>query len=499
MLDALYDSQSDGITWSVPLADGTRFPVVSAYSKSEAHAVTALVVASCISLIAAVGLLFAIAMSAFNTRMVKNPNMFVRTHVVFYFVSLLLTDVLQAIGSIITSAWIRDEAVVYGSLCTAQGVIKHMADVGIAIWSSVIATRTFLVLFLRFPVKRHVMWVVLIGNWSFLFAIVIAGPATAMIQNDGPYYGIAGYWCWISADYTVQRVALDYMVMFLSAVYAFVLYSLVFLKLRGIVRAQARSTSIVSRDQERNERYEHRLARQMLLYPARILSNNPSPHPNLSSQIAYTVMIIPITCCRFSAWAGHYVPSSLTVLSDFVYLLSGLVHVILFVSTRSILPPRSMFPKFLISSPQVLLSSTAVPDNDFDSRFGGPTSTYGETEKMGPPVFIDALDPHNPFADPVLPPIDETVIKRVGSPDSEHSTPETSPRHSPGALSTAGADYIDRSFAVRPSPLKKTLTIGPGEGYPVENRTGRTSLKHREGEELEVPMSPESVHSYEAI
>ena len=34
-------------------------------------------------------------MSAFNTRTDKNPNMFVRTHVAFYFVSLLLSDILQ--------------------------------------------------------------------------------------------------------------------------------------------------------------------------------------------------------------------------------------------------------------------------------------------------------------------------------------------------------------------------------------------------------------------
>lgn len=39
MLDGPYDSQLDGSTWSVPLADGTRFPVVSAYSKSDTHAI----------------------------------------------------------------------------------------------------------------------------------------------------------------------------------------------------------------------------------------------------------------------------------------------------------------------------------------------------------------------------------------------------------------------------------------------------------------------------
>ena len=34
-------------------------------------------------------------MSAFNTRTVKSPHMFVRTHVAFYFVSLLVSDILQ--------------------------------------------------------------------------------------------------------------------------------------------------------------------------------------------------------------------------------------------------------------------------------------------------------------------------------------------------------------------------------------------------------------------
>lgn len=39
-------------------------------------------------------------MSAFNTRTLKNSNMFVRTHVAFYFVSLLLSDILQGESSL---------------------------------------------------------------------------------------------------------------------------------------------------------------------------------------------------------------------------------------------------------------------------------------------------------------------------------------------------------------------------------------------------------------
>ena len=41
-------------------------------------------------------------MSAFNTRGVKSRDMFVRTHVAFYFVSLLLGDILQGGFSVCT-------------------------------------------------------------------------------------------------------------------------------------------------------------------------------------------------------------------------------------------------------------------------------------------------------------------------------------------------------------------------------------------------------------
>ena len=58
--------------------------------------------------------------------------------------------------------------------------------------------------------------------------------------------------------------------MFMSALLAFILYSLVYLKLRGIVHARTPSTSIASACLERDEKYEHKVARQMLLFPASV-------------------------------------------------------------------------------------------------------------------------------------------------------------------------------------------------------------------------------------
>jgi hypothetical protein len=179
---------------------------------------------------------------------------------------------------------------------------------------------------------------------------------------------------------------------------------------------------------------------------------------------------------------------------------AGLVHVILFACTRSILPPRSIFPKFRISSPQVLISSTAVPDSDFDSHFGNPTSEYGDSEKnMGPPAIIGTRNRTDPFADPAFYPIDENTIKRMDSADTVHSSSKGLPRDIPHALLPRVADYVDRPIApVRPSRLKMELRTQQSEETLVEGPV-RTPLKHREGEALEVPVSPESVLQYYGI
>jgi len=430
-------------------------------------------------------------MSAFNTRTVKSPHMFVRTHVAFYFVSLLVSDILQSIGSIINAAWVRDKAVAYGTLCIAQGVIKHTADVAIALWSLVIATNTFFVLFLRVDFKHYAMWLVMFSQWSLIGAIIIAGPATTSGSKTGPFYGISGYWCWISPNYKAQRIALDYMVMFMSALLAFILYSLVYLKLRGIVHARTPSTSIASASQERNEKYEHKIARQMLLFP-----------------IAYTIMILPIAFCRFLAWTGHDVPTALTIVSDFVYLLSGLVHVILFACMRRILPPHSIFPR--ISPPRVVLDSTDVGDGDFNGDYRNletkqsknaneekRTAILNEHRPAFPSsTFIKTVDPQDPFMDPVLFSVDEDTIERAHGPDSEHSSVFPSPHLAPRTPSAVAMDHVDRK--VLPEQTRSSVpTRAQGEARPQQGPAVRKSLKHREGEEIEVPMSPRSILYYD--
>ncbi|KAF8070358.1 hypothetical protein FPV67DRAFT_1668221 [Lyophyllum atratum] len=186
-----------------------------------------LVVVSCISLLAVVVLLLAIALSAFNTRGSFDKHLFVRTHVAAYFVSLLLCDFIQV--------WVHRMGVYFGETCVLQGVLKQTSDIGTAVWTLVIAVHTFCLLFLELKTRAFVLWITLLGGWSAIAALVILGPATLNTERRGPFFGVSGYWCWISPNYPTQRITLDYLFMFLAAFMSFILYILIFLRFRGNV------------------------------------------------------------------------------------------------------------------------------------------------------------------------------------------------------------------------------------------------------------------------
>ncbi|KAJ7497056.1 hypothetical protein FB451DRAFT_964683, partial [Mycena latifolia] len=295
-------------------------------------------------------------LSAFNTRSSINQHLFVRTHVAAYFISLLLSDLIQALGSILNARWIRDMAVVVGDVCVLQGVLKQIADVATAFWTLVIAIHTFALLFLELKPGRFVLLTTLIAGWSGIATIVIAGPAALDTAHHGPFYGISGYWCWISPQYTTSRIT--YVAMFMAAAFSFLLYSAIFLRMRGNIVVTGRRISIrwAGINAWRGKQFDQALAiaKQMLLYP-----------------VAYTIIILPIAASRFSSFAGNDVPFEVTIfrrpcISAAVFLLSGIVNVTLFTTTRRVLPPDSFkIPKWSISRPQPLPEYTveAGPDS----------------------------------------------------------------------------------------------------------------------------------------
>jgi len=173
----------------------------------------------------------------------------------------------------------------------------------------------------------------LVGANTIIVLLVCLGPAALDSKIRGPFYGISGYWCWITDEYKSERITMDYMIMFLSAILSFILYTLVFLRMRGniVVNGLHIRFRLAKSESRRGKLYAQsyalKIARQMLLYP-----------------VAYTIVILPIAAARFCEWSGRDVPFTVTIFSDVVFLLSGVVNVLLFCATRRILPARSVVP-----------------------------------------------------------------------------------------------------------------------------------------------------------
>lgn len=284
-------------------------------------------------------------MSAYRSLRAPEDHLFIRTHVAAYFISLLLCDMVQGIGSIINISWIQHMGVTFGPLCVAQGAIKQAGNVGTALWSFVIALHTFCLLFLGMRIKDWVCYATLVFVWLFLGFILALGPGIIASAEKGPFYGISGVWCWMTPAYPTERFTLEYLFMFASAGVSFFLYSLVFLRLRGNVTVNGWSVRFHSRDQgfkfasvtsggaysdPSQSKKVTTVARKMLWYP-----------------VVYTILVLPIAAARFSAFAGKTVPFAVTILSGTIFMLSGFVNTLLFTTTRRVIPASTIFPKFI--------------------------------------------------------------------------------------------------------------------------------------------------------
>lgn len=325
------------VNTTVLLPNGSQLITYLEYGNKEHGGISVLVAISSMSLVAVVGLLLLIGFSAFKTRSSLDQHLFIRTHCAAYFISLLLMDLLQATGSLMNARWIAYGGVTAGDYCTVQAIIKTASDVGTAFWTFAIALHTFFLLFLKIKPSTVVLWGTLVSGWSAIIAILLVGPTTRHLEKRGPFYTVSGYWCWISPNFPRSRVVLDYMLMFITAFLCFVLYSLLFLRLRGNIeldgyRWKFRRVSKAWGGIAKASDQTMLIAKQMLLYP-----------------IAYTVLVVPMAACRF---ARGNIPFEATIFSAAIFLLSGLVNVSLFMAiSRSCVPVR--LNKSLISAPKL--------------------------------------------------------------------------------------------------------------------------------------------------
>lgn len=156
--------------------------------------------------------------------------------------------------------------------------------------------------------------------------------------RKGPYYGIAGYWCWITPKYPTEQVTTEILFIFISAGSSFILYLLVFFRLRGNIRVSGRhKIHFHQRPQIRVSRTidgvyivtEDRCVESHLMVLARQMLWHP---------IAYIVLVLPLTATRLSAFTGTPGSFPIIIISASTFVLTGFINAVLFCTTRNIPP-----------------------------------------------------------------------------------------------------------------------------------------------------------------
>jgi len=291
----------------------------------------------------------------------------------------------QSFANILSARWGFKGAVLEGSYCTAQAVLKQVGNDGVAWFTIAIAVLTFIQVLLPSKMGRDGRRYFVGGAIVFIFGflvLMVAIPATI----DHPYYGNTGLWCWIkdqSPSTSKLRIASEYAFMWLAVVISFICYGAIVIK--WLSEAAADRDPRLRRD-----------AISMGWYP-----------------IAYVIVVAPQSIVRFLQFQPKGAPPhGWTILSSVLFTSGGTLNVVLWIVTGrrfgfTAASPSARHREQIrstgtdVEAPRTLLSSRSnhiplTPNTPLEPSFsingGGSAIQYPFTDGFGT-LFPDTYPP----------------------------------------------------------------------------------------------------------
>ncbi|KAH9066383.1 hypothetical protein EDB87DRAFT_714430 [Lactarius vividus] len=293
------------------------------YSCNERIGIFILAEISAVSACAVTILLVYIAYSAINIRSGSRRRWRIESPVHLFLLNQLVCDLIQALGGLMNMKWAFDGTVQHGPFCTAQGLIKQLADVGTALSAGNVAIYTFSTLIFRLKPDTNMFraFLIVAGIWV---SIILNVAINVGINGASRFYGPTGSWCFIVEEFHVQITVGDFMWMWISAFSSLLAYLAVFLVLKGFITVEGWHVRWTYGQKSRDIPPSHTLAYKMLAYP-----------------IIYIITVLPLAATRYSFFInGHTPPFGVTTFADGLYLASGLFNVLLYAYTRPFLLPH---------------------------------------------------------------------------------------------------------------------------------------------------------------
>ncbi|EIN11599.1 hypothetical protein PUNSTDRAFT_118927 [Punctularia strigosozonata HHB-11173 SS5] len=236
-----------------------------------------------------------------------------------YMLALFTFDILQALGAVLDVRWINRGIVSPGGYCRAQGIIQQIGETGVAMTTGVLAIHTFLLLWCRTKMSGRfasiVIWTVMGIICTYLLLYSLIGAFHAKL-----YEAPSPYWCWIAGKqnhYLADKIMGEYLWLWLTLVLSVVLYTLLWLLLRGNVDPEEGRPWKVTWQRRPSDHVEKNNL-GILAYP-----------------VVYSAIILPLSVVRWITFATNHVPSAATFFVVTLFNLSGLVNVLMLLLVRS--------------------------------------------------------------------------------------------------------------------------------------------------------------------
>ncbi|KAH9083444.1 hypothetical protein EDB83DRAFT_2511764 [Lactarius deliciosus] len=281
-----------------------------------------------------------------------------------YLLSLFVYDILQAFGGILDVRWAHDGIVTDRPLLHSTGdysanrPTRSRTNHSLALWDIGIQARHF------------AFGTVALAS---LFIALWVGIGNGVHKN---FVTPTPYWCWISPEYKLERLAGEYVWMWIALFASVIMYLPLYFWTKGRL----------SVDPEKW--YKFRLGKSDAFL-------SQSPLIVLSYPLAYSLMVLPLTVTRWSLFNHKKVSSAATFFGVSMFNLSGAINVLLFLIVRPQLllfsPPESSEPdEFHYSN----TDSTIFPDTNHNHS-PQPTEMRPVGEETGSgvrlPKVLDAV------------------------------------------------------------------------------------------------------------
>lgn len=241
------------------------------------------------------------------------------TQLGYYAACLLIGNMISGIAGLMGLPFLLNHAITDNGICTSQAAVMQVGNIATAYFTVAIAIHTFNSLVLRKRQSIRVYGPTIILGWAVSLVVALV----PLIPQMGPVYGPSALACGVRPSFPWHLFFFHLLPIFVAAVISVILYTLIFLVLRGTLVIKGLRAAEDHRSNHSNSSYQQfvaNIAQSMLWYPA-----------------AYILFLVPYSITRLLGIAGTIIPFQVVVFAFVCWFTLGVVNALLLFNTFRIL------------------------------------------------------------------------------------------------------------------------------------------------------------------